>query len=67
MAVLGVAISPFFLVFHLSIFFLEFDAGKTLVLALRKAGVPLLKTSLMGMVVILAFAIGTFVFFQPQE
>jgi len=66
-ACLAAALSPFYITFQLSIFFLEFDAGRMLVEALSKAGMPLVKTSLMGMVVILVFAIGSFLFFDKAE
>eukprot|EP00873_Tetraselmis_striata_P017307 jgi/Tetstr1/437571/TSEL_026243.t1 len=66
-ACLAVGVSPFYITFQLSIFFLEFDAGRMLVEALSKAGMPLVKTSLMGMVVILVFAIGSFLFFDRAE
>jgi len=67
MACLAAAVSPFFITFQLSIFFLEFDAGRMLVEALKKAGMPLVKTSLMGCVVILVFAVGSFLWFNTAE
>ena len=47
-AILGLSMSPFYTTFFLTVFFVEFSAGKTIVRALGEAGMPLLKTSLMG-------------------
>jgi len=47
-AILGLTMTPFYATFYLTVFFLEFSAGKDIIMALGEAGLPLVKTSLMG-------------------
>uniref|UniRef100_A0A061QY68 Ryanodine receptor 3 n=1 Tax=Tetraselmis sp. GSL018 TaxID=582737 RepID=A0A061QY68_9CHLO len=67
MAVLAVWMSPLFLAAHLTVFFTEFDAGKTILRALKIAGLPLLETSLVGILAIVIFSIVSFELFHGKR
>ncbi|GIL50406.1 hypothetical protein Vafri_6619 [Volvox africanus] len=60
----GVSVSPFFLVFHFTIYFLDFDSGKQLVMAIQRSGVNILNTFVLAVLAIYTFAVVTFLAFK---
>ncbi|KXZ52375.1 hypothetical protein GPECTOR_9g419 [Gonium pectorale] len=64
----GFFVSPFFLVFHFTIYFLDFDSGKQLVLAIQRSGINILNTFVLAVLAIYVFAVVTFlVFSEPTR
>eukprot|EP00198_Chlamydomonas_reinhardtii_P012135 XP_001701472.1 ryanodine-inositol 1,4,5-triphosphate receptor Ca2+ channel [Chlamydomonas reinhardtii] len=60
----GFFVSPFFLVFHFSIYFLDFDSGRQLVLAIQRSGINILNTFVLAVLAIYVFAVVTFLVFK---
>ncbi|GFR45996.1 hypothetical protein Agub_g7473, partial [Astrephomene gubernaculifera] len=60
----GFFVSPFFLVFHFTIYFLDFDSGKQLVLAIQRSGTSILNTFVLAVLSIYVFAVVTFLVFS---
>ncbi|EFJ39749.1 hypothetical protein VOLCADRAFT_121781 [Volvox carteri f. nagariensis] len=60
----GFFVSPFFLVFHFTIYFLDFDSGKQLVMAIQRSGMNILNTFVLAVLAIYTFAVVTFLVFQ---
>ncbi|GIM17351.1 hypothetical protein Vretimale_19887, partial [Volvox reticuliferus] len=64
----GFFVSPFFLVFHFTIYFLDFDSGKQLVMAIQRSGMNILNTFVLAVLAIYTFAVVTFlVFKEPTQ
>ncbi|KAG2491060.1 hypothetical protein HYH03_010506 [Edaphochlamys debaryana] len=63
-SVVGLLLSPFFLVFHFTIYFLDFDSGKQLVLAIQRSGIAILNTFVLAVLAIYTFAVVTFLAFR---
>eukprot|EP00803_Ostreobium_quekettii_P004576 evm.model.scf_406EXC.4 EVM.evm.TU.scf_406EXC.4 scf_406EXC:46870-60636(-) len=56
--------SPFCLTFHLTFFFVEFEAGKMIIEALSKSGTAILRTAVLAILSILIFAVLSFTLFR---
>lgn len=57
-------VSPFFLVVHFTIYFLDFDSGRTLVEAMTRSGLNILNTFVLGVLAIYVCAVITFLAFR---
>lgn len=57
-------VSPFALVFHFTIYFIDFESGRTLVEAMTRSGLNILNTFVLGVLAIYVCAVITFVAFK---
>ncbi|MEW5320496.1 MAG: hypothetical protein WDW38_011564 [Sanguina aurantia] len=57
-------VSPFFLVVHFTIYFLDFDSGRTLVEAMTRSGLNIINTFVLGVLAIYVCAVITFLAFR---
>ncbi|GMH44357.1 hypothetical protein BSKO_12291 [Bryopsis sp. KO-2023] len=60
----GVVHSPFYMTFHITFFFVEFEAGKMMMEAMSKSGTAILRTAVLGILSIFMFAVVTFLLFN---
>eukprot|EP00232_Nephroselmis_pyriformis_P009351 CAMPEP_0182877142 /NCGR_PEP_ID=MMETSP0034_2-20130328/14575_1 /TAXON_ID=156128 /ORGANISM="Nephroselmis pyriformis, Strain CCMP717" /LENGTH=992 /DNA_ID=CAMNT_0025009971 /DNA_START=61 /DNA_END=3040 /DNA_ORIENTATION=- len=67
LAALASFASPFFLAVHLTVFFAELDAGQAVFASLRVGGKFIVRTAVLGLIVIVLFGVVTFLAFGEDE